>query len=165
MKRHKTSTFFIGLIILLSSIFVAKLQKSETQARELLTLYKAEKKQTEMIGKSASPHLATQSLGALYAYEFDRSLEFADKAVLRDSENKSAWTAKALVHFYRQEFRAAKNALIKAERSPTNRAFSKIIQSVLSLKNDHTRLTASEYITVLHKIPTQTQKRIMQNKH
>ncbi|MCH2206237.1 MAG: serine/threonine protein kinase [Lentisphaerales bacterium] len=107
MKRHKTSTFFIGIIVLLSSVFVAKLQKSEIQARELLALYQAEKKQTEMIGKSASPHLATQALGALYAYEFDRSLEFAEKAILRDPENKSAWTAKARVHFYRQEFRAA----------------------------------------------------------
>lgn len=160
MKRHKTSAFFSCLIVVLSTIFVVQLQKSEKQARDILTLYEAEKKQTELISKDASPHLATQAMGALYSYDFDRSLEFADRAVIRDPQNKNAWSAKALIHFYRQEFTASTTAMNKAEVNPTTRYFKSILRSVKGLKNDDSRLTPDEFISVLHKIPTQTQKRI-----
>jgi eukaryotic-like serine/threonine-protein kinase len=159
MKRHKATTFFLLLIVLLSATFIWQLQKSEKQARQLLALYQAEKKQTELLGRDASPHFATQALRHLYTYEFELSRDFADKAVLRDNENTEAWDVKALVHFYSQEFNAAIDAFRHAPQNSTNEHFLALALRYSDQKKDDERLGVAAFKDLVSRIPTLMQKR------
>ncbi|MCM8538236.1 MAG: protein kinase [Lentisphaeraceae bacterium] len=161
VMRHKAVSFFIFLIAILSSVFVFKLQKSERQARELLTLYEDEKKQNEMISKDASPHLATQALRYLYSYDFELSRDLAEKAVLRDKSNKEAKLVKGLMHFYTQEFNKASRALLKAPKSATRDLILKLSEEFSQYKKPIDRLSPEYFNKLLFKLPTLSQRRVL----
>ena len=99
VKRHKTAFAFLMVILILATLFVVRLQQSHQRNSRLLALYEAEKKQTELIGKEAAPHIISQAWQALYGYNYTDAMELAEKAVARDSSNAEAWEVKGTVHF------------------------------------------------------------------
>ena len=161
MMRHKVITASTLLIIILTTIFVLRLQKSEKYSRELLSLYEAEKKQTELISKEASPHLVSKAVRNLYAYEYDLCKENALTAVKRDPENKDAWEILAHCHFYTQEFNSAVKAFEKSPDRKLNETFVKLAKKYGTNKDDSERLTADKFISLLRRIPTTQLKRTL----
>ena len=161
MKRHKVIAASTLLIIILTSIFVFRLQKSEKYSRELLSLYEAEKKQTELISKEASPHLVSVAVRNLYAYEYDLGLENAQTAVKRDPDNPNAWEILAHCHFYTQEFHSAIKAFKKAPKRKLNNTLMKLAEKYGHNKDDSERLNANKFIALLRRIPTIQLKRTL----
>ena len=161
MKRHKVITASTFLIIILTTIFVLRLRQSEQYSRELLSLYEAEKKQTEMISTEASPHLVSKAVRNLYAYEYEQCKEHALTAVKRDPENKDAWEILAHCHFYTQEFNSAAKAFLKAPNRKLNETFLKLAKKYGQNKDDSERLKADRFISLLRRIPTTQLKRTL----
>jgi serine/threonine protein kinase len=159
LSRHKTKSFFIILIIALCSIFITELVQREREARELLSLYEAAKKRTELLGKDATPHLVTQSWRYLYAYDYGNCRHYAERAVSADSNNKEAWEIKAMLHFYSQEFRSAVAAFKKAPNNKSVQRFMELAKEYSKVKGDRGRLAPTKFIELLNKIPTLDNKR------
>ena len=65
INRHKTSSLFLGVLILLSIIFVYRLNESEKNARRLLNLYSAEKELTKEMSEDVLPKYVSESRSAL----------------------------------------------------------------------------------------------------
>lgn len=161
MKRHKVIAASALIILVLTSLFIIRLRKSEKYSRELLSLYEAEKKQTEMISKEASPHLVSKAVRNLYAYEYSLCLENASTAVKRDPENPSAWEILAHCHFYTQEFNSAAKAFAKAPKRKLNETLLKLAQKYGENKDDSERLPSEKFISLLRRIPTTQLKRTL----
>ena len=161
LKRHKVIAAAASLILILSCIFVLRLQKSEKYSRELLSLYEAEKKQTELISKEASPHLVSKAVRNLYAYEYDLCRENAETAIKRDPENMQAWEILAHCHFYTQEFNSAVKAFEKAPKKKLNKTYKKLSLEFGRNKDDSERLSSERFIALLGKVPTMQLKRTL----
>ena len=161
VNRHKVLTGSTVLIIAITTTFIIRLKKSERYSRELLSLYEQEQKKIQLIGKEASPHLASIATRNLYAYEYDLCRENAEKAVKRDPENKDAWEIKALCHFYTQEFNSAAKAFEKAPKRKLTNLFKRLAEKYGTSKDDSERLDAETFIQLLQKIPTTSLKRTL----
>ena len=161
LKRHKVIAASAMLILILTSLFILRLQKSEKYSRELLSLYEAEKKQTELISKEASPHLVSKAVRNLYAYEYDLCRENAMTAVKRDPNNKQAWEILAHCHFYTQEFNSAVKAFAKAPNKKLNNTYKKLSEEFGRNKDDSERLSSERFIALLGSIPTMQLKRTL----
>ena len=161
LKRHKVIAASALLILILTVLFVLRLQKSEKYSRELLSLYEAEKKQTEMISREASPHLVSKAVRNLFAYEYDLCRENAETAVKRDPNNKEAWEILAQCHFYTQEFNSAVQAFKKAPDKKINRTYKKLAMEFGRNKDDSERLSSDRFIALLGRVPTMQLKRTL----
>jgi len=161
LKRHKVISAAALVILILSSLFVIRLQKSEKYSRELLSLYEAEKKQTELISKEASPHLVSKAVRNLYAYEYDLCRENAETAIKRDPNNKQAWEVLAHCHFYTQEFHSAVKAFKNAPKKKLNTTYKKLSQEFGRNKDDSERLSSDRFIALLRRVPTMQLKRTL----
>ena len=161
MNRHKVLTGSTILIVAITTVFIIRLKKSESYSKELLSLYEQEQKKIQLIGKEASPHLASIATRNLYAYEYDLCRENADKAVERDPDNQDAWEIKALCHFYTQEFNSAVTAFEKAPKRKLNNLFKRLAEKYGTSKDDSERLDSETFIQLLKKIPTTSLKRTL----
>ena len=120
-KRHKAVGLLLIVIIISTIYSFIKIKeneeialKNEVEAREALELYEEEKKQSEIMGREASPRLVWMAKQVLNSFEYNKALKLADKAVDRDPNNKFAHAIKGQVHFFRQEY---KQALASFEQS------------------------------------------------
>lgn len=154
LKRHKAVSALL-LIIIISSIFaVIKIKENENRATEALALYEDEKKQTEIIGREASPRLVYLSKQALNSFEFSKALKMADRAIDRDPKNLFAHAMKAMTHFFRQEFNLALESFKLSGKFQKQNPYKKMIaicQEFAPSKPDESLLNSKDFISVLKK--------------
>ena len=152
LKRHKAVSFLL-IIILISSVFaVYKIKENEHRATEALALYEEEKKQTEIIGREASPRLVYLSKQALNSFEYKKALKLADRAIDRDENNKFAYAMKGMTHFYRQEFNQAQEAFKKSGKFQKQNPYDKMINLSAQFapqKPDESLLKSKDFIPLL----------------
>jgi len=152
LKRHKAVSLLL-VIIFFSSIFaVYKIKENEKRATEALALYEEEKKQTEILGREASPRLVYMSKQALNSFEYKKALKLADRAIDRDSKNLFAYAMKGMTHFYRQEFNQALAAFKLSGKFQKRKPYDKMIviaEQYAPLKPDESLLRSKDFIPIL----------------
>ncbi|MCM8538777.1 MAG: hypothetical protein NE328_00725, partial [Lentisphaeraceae bacterium] len=152
LKRHKAVSALL-IVIIISSIFaVIKIKENENRATEALALYEDEKKQTEIIGREASPRLVYLSKQALNSFEFSKALKMADRAIDRDPNNLFAHAMKAMTHFFRQEFNLALESFAQSGKFQKQNPYKRMIaicKKFGPLKPDESLLNSKDFISVL----------------
>ncbi|NQZ58291.1 MAG: protein kinase, partial [Lentisphaeraceae bacterium] len=151
LKRHKTIASLLSIIIIILIFSFIQISRNERKAIEALNLYEEEKQQTELLGREASPRMAFLALRAIRAFEFDKALEFINRAVETDPHNNSAWYRKGHIHFIRQQFHQAKQAFKKSSpRTHYSRKIIKLSKKFALLKaNDQELLDSDNFIKLL----------------
>ena len=152
LKRHKAVSVLL-LVILISSIFaVYKIKENEQRATEALALYEEEKKQTEILGREASPRYVYMAKQALNSFEYKKALKLADRAIDRDANNLFAYAMKGMTHFFRQEFNLALEAFGKSGKFQKKKPYDKMIilsQKFAPQKPDESLLKSKDFIPLL----------------
>jgi eukaryotic-like serine/threonine-protein kinase len=150
LKRHKTVTAFMGIIILSTVSFFIKIRHSEKVAIEALSLYEEEKKQTQIIGREASPRLVYLAKQALDGFEYDNAIEIINRAIDRDPKNLVAYGLRGQIQFYRQEFNQAYESFNQSKKFKKNYlVYYDLTKKYKSMKSDEDLLPSKEFITLL----------------
>ncbi|MCM8531024.1 MAG: serine/threonine protein kinase [Lentisphaeraceae bacterium] len=148
--RHKAVASL--LLFIVSSLIVSMviISHKEREATNALMLYEEEKRQTEIIGKEASPRLVYMAKQALNSFEYNKALQFIDQSIDRDSENQVAYALKGLIHFYRQEYIQSTDAFKLSGKHQKN--YKKLISIATDLgktKKDNNMLLSKDVIQLL----------------
>ena len=154
LKRHKAVSALLLVIIISSAFAVVKIKENEKRATEALTLYEEEKKQTEIIGREASPRLVYLSKQALNSFEYRKALKMAERAIDRDPKNLVAHAMKAMTHFFRQEFNLALESFELSGKFQKQNPYKKMIEISKEFgptKPDESLLKSKEFISILKK--------------
>ena len=117
LKRHKTVSSLVVLIVVISSALLLKAFLAEKEAFKTLQLYVEEKENSEEMAREEAPRLIGLGELAIKNYSFDEALNYANLAVQRDRSNLAGWNLKGRVHFFRQEFNACLKALEKVDKN------------------------------------------------
>jgi serine/threonine protein kinase len=173
-KRHKAVGLLLILIVASTIFSLIKIKENENRAVEneqravvnekraveALILYEEEKKQTEIIGREASPRLVYMAKQALNLFEFDKALQIVAKAIDRDPNNKVAYAMKGKIHFFRQEFHQAIESFKKSgkfQKHKPYKKFNSLANKFAPLKEkDKDLLTSTKLINLL-KVFTNTE--------
>ena len=152
LKRHKAVSLLL-IVILIASIFaVYKIKENEQLATEALALYEEEKKQTEILGREASPRYVYMAKQALNAFEFKKALKLVDRAIDRDANNIVAYAMKGSTHFFRQEFNQALKAFEQSGKFQKRKPYDKMIvlaKQFAPQKPDESLLESKDFIPLL----------------
>ena len=152
LKRHKAVSFLL-LVILTSTILAFyQIKEKEERATLALNLYEEEKKQTEIIGREASPRLVYMAKQALNSFEYDKALKLADKSIDRDPNNKFAHAMKGMTHFFRQEFNQALASFNQSGKFQKQKPYKFMIEEAEKYapkKPDESLLKSSDFIKIL----------------
>ena len=152
LKRHKAVSLLLTVLLAASILAVFKIKENEQRATEALALYEEEKKQTEILGREASPRLVYMAKQALNSFEFDQALKLADHAIDRDQDNLFAYAMKGMAHFFRQEFNQSLAAFKQSGKFQKRIPYDQMIilaRQFSQKKADDTLLKSNDFINLL----------------
>ena len=152
LKRHKAVASLLVFIVASLILSMVTISHKEREATNALMLYEEEKRQTEIIGKEASPRLVYMAKQALNSFEYDEAIQFIDQSIDRDPVNQVAYALKGVIHFYRQEFNQSLAAFNQSGKYKKNyKKFVLIAQDLSKTKADDEMLPSSKVIPLLKK--------------
>jgi eukaryotic-like serine/threonine-protein kinase len=122
MQRHKLITLLLGSFSIAIALFIVNISQKEKQAQEALQLYKEQEKKTIEVSKEASPQWVHYAHRAEAKFDFELALKHVDVALDRDPNNSVAWSVKARLHYFKQEFNQALAAYEKSEAADKREA-------------------------------------------
>ena len=148
LKRHKTTSFLLAVIVAAICIFIVRLRISEQSALHALKLYEMEKEQLTTLSEETAPQLVKLAWVALRTYKFVTAQRLIDQAFKLEPKSKDVREVSACLHFYRQEFRAANKLFSKSKYEKEYPLYTKSLRFG-QLKPDSTRLTSEQLIELI----------------
>ncbi|WDE99318.1 protein kinase [Lentisphaera profundi] len=152
--RHKMISSLAGLIFLIlligSFVYLEKVNLEKENALQLVTIVKQENEFVRKMGRDAAPRFLERAQWAYSSFNIDDAVNFCDSSVELNPELTEAWQLKAELHFIKEEFKQALEALVHTDQQ---HGLVKICQEFSEIKsNDLAGLKTSNRLNLIKKI-------------
>ena len=148
LSRHKVISTSLAVIASLFAIFVVRLRVSEQHAKELLRLYRTEKKSGILFKEQTVPKLLEIAQKALHIHDFKRAEQLINNALSINPNNPNALKMGAELNFYSQKFDASVK-YFKKLNNPKISYMHRLAIELGQLKPDDQRLNREDFINLI----------------
>ncbi|MCH2207432.1 MAG: protein kinase [Lentisphaerales bacterium] len=159
ISRHKAIASLVALGLIISLVFVAKLQKNQTVILNTVSKLKEERKERINISQLAAPKILTEALQFIDVMDFDTARDTARLCTELDETFDEAWLELGKLSFANEEFDQALKAFRKCQLKSAGQYLSVLKQygtnfhnladeQVLQLIEELNLIDPEDYITI-----------------